>query len=78
MSESNYIKIFQGNFIIIQRIISELEKENINPIIKDETKSARLAGFGTHLQGELEMFVNKDELNRANSIIKNITSELQD
>ena len=35
MTDSNYIKIFTGNFIIVQRIVNELEKIDINAIIKE-------------------------------------------
>ncbi|GAL81349.1 hypothetical protein JCM19274_2425 [Algibacter lectus] len=46
MTDSNYIKVFSGDFIVVKRIISDLENENITAVIKDETESARLAGFG--------------------------------
>ena len=75
MNDSNYIKIFTGNFIIVQRIVADLEKENINAIIKDETESGRLAGFGAPIQGQQEVFVNKDELDKAVLILERITAE---
>ena len=78
MSNSNYIKIFTGDFIIVQRIISDLEKENIIAVVKDQTESARLAGFGGgNFPGFQEVFVNKDELEKAVLVVENITSELQ-
>ena len=78
MTDSNYIKIFTGDFIIVQRIINELKTANINAIVKDNTESARLAGFGGGiLPGFQEVFVNKDELDKAVPIVENITSELQ-
>lgn len=77
MTDSNYIKIFTGNFIIVQRIVSDLEKENISAIIKDETESGRLAGFGAPIQGQQELFINKDELDKAVLIVESVTSELQ-
>ncbi|GAA3604125.1 DUF2007 domain-containing protein [Flavivirga amylovorans] len=78
MTDSNYIKIFTGDFIIVQRIISELKSININAIVKDTTESARLAGFGGGiLPGFQEVFVNKDELDKAVHIVENISSELK-
>ncbi|MEP1486910.1 MAG: DUF2007 domain-containing protein [Algibacter sp.] len=78
MSDSNYIKIFTGNFIIVKRIVFDLKKENIIPVIKDETESARLAGFGGGiLPGFQQIYVHKDELDKAASILESITSELQ-
>jgi hypothetical protein len=45
MNES-FILLFSGSIIEVQRIKSLLEEHKIFPIIKDETESARLAGFG--------------------------------
>jgi hypothetical protein len=45
--ESNYSKLYTGSFIVVQLITQNLEKQGITPIVKDETESARLAGFGT-------------------------------
>ena len=77
MEESNYIKIYTGNFIISQLIVDKLEAVGISPIIKDETESARLAGFGTFNQGTQEIYVNNDELNIAIPIVESVTAEMQ-
>ncbi|WP_298496674.1 DUF2007 domain-containing protein [uncultured Algibacter sp.] len=74
---SNYIKVFSGNFIEVQRIFNELQNLNICAIIKDESESGRLAGFGSSIQGLQEIHVHKDELESAKPIIKNLTSELE-
>ncbi|KJD34876.1 hypothetical protein PW52_13275 [Tamlana sedimentorum] len=72
---SNYIKVFSGNFIDVQRIFSELEKENICAVIKDESESGRLAGFGSSILGFQEIHVHKDELDRAVLTVEKIASE---
>ena len=80
MSDSNYIKIFTGSFIFVQRIVSDLEKENIFPIIKDETESARITGYINVISPnfqEQEIYVHKDELDKAILIVENTTSVLQ-
>ncbi len=77
MTDSNYIKIYTGNFITVQRIIAELEAVGIIAIIKDETESGRLAGFGASIQGLQEVHVNKDELDKAVLIVEKISTELQ-
>ena len=74
---SNYIKVFTGNFIEVQRIFNDLQNLNICAIIKDESESGRLAGFGASIQGLQEIHVHKEELDRATPLIKNLTSELQ-
>ena len=70
--DSNYINVFGGNSIAAQRVELALKENNIEPILKDETESARLAGFGTPLPELVEIFVNKDEEVRALAIITEI------
>ncbi|MCL5128332.1 MULTISPECIES: DUF2007 domain-containing protein [unclassified Algibacter] len=77
MTNSNYIKVFSGDFIVVQRIVSDLENENITAVIKDETESGRLAGFGSAIQGLQEIYVHKDELEKATSIIEGINLEIE-
>ncbi|CAI8165784.1 MAG: Uncharacterised protein [Bacteroidota bacterium] len=45
MSDS-FRLLYTGNRVYVQRIKALLEENNIFPIIKDESESARLAGFG--------------------------------
>ncbi|MFD1613572.1 putative signal transducing protein [Gelatiniphilus marinus] len=71
MSDSNYIKIFTGSLINVQRIISDLEKIDISPVIKDQNESGLDPKiYGGHLLKEI--YVHKDELEKAHAIIKNI------
>lgn len=75
--ETHYTKIFSGNFLIVQRIISELEKVAITPIVKDESESARLAGFGTFSQGIQDIYVHEDNIDKARAVIDIAISEMQ-
>lgn len=77
MEESNYIKIYTGNFIVTQLMVDKLEAIGIRAIIKDESESGRLGGFGTFNQGTQELYVNKDELDTALPIVESITAEMQ-
>ncbi|MEW4924082.1 DUF2007 domain-containing protein [Algibacter sp. 2305UL17-15] len=72
---SNYIKVFSGNFIEVQRIFKALEDVNICAIIKDESESGRLAGFGASIQGLQEIHVHKDELDKAEVLLEKLSSE---
>lgn len=67
--ESNYSKLYAGSFIIVQLITQHLEKEGITAIVKDETESARLAGFGTSTYGFQELYVNASEKTKAEAIV---------
>ncbi|WP_223547982.1 putative signal transducing protein [Aestuariivivens sp. NBU2969] len=77
MRDSNYTKIFTGSLVITQHIIQELEENGINAIVKDETESARLGGFGGGIvPGFQEIFVNNDELDEAITIVEKIKAEM--
>ncbi|SFZ95003.1 Putative signal transducing protein [Flaviramulus basaltis] len=77
MQDSNYIKIYTGDFLMVQRIVSELEKENIIPVLKDQTDSGLIPIFGTSNAVFQQVFVHKDELDKAVLVVENIISELQ-
>jgi len=77
MEESNYTKIYTGNFIVTQLIVDKLQAVGISAVIKDETESARLGGFGTYNQGLQELYVNNDELDVAVPIVESVTVNIQ-
>jgi hypothetical protein len=73
--ESDYIKIYSGNALIGKRIELELLDLRITPVIKDEGESARLAGFASSMLGNIDIYVNQDEKEKATEIVAKITSE---
>ncbi|OIQ17004.1 DUF2007 domain-containing protein [Lacinutrix sp. MedPE-SW] len=75
--DSNYVKIYTGNTIIVQLIRQRLQDIGINPIIKDETESGRLAGFGTTLPGQPEVYVHESELDKAVRIVEAVRGEME-
>ncbi|WP_445731423.1 DUF2007 domain-containing protein [Mariniflexile sp.] len=78
MTDSNFIKIYTGNFAVVNHIVMELNAIGINPVIKDQSESAILGGFGgTSAPDFQEVFVNKDELERATEVINTITKDLE-
>lgn len=76
MTDTNYSKIFSGSFIIVQLAKDRLESAGINAIIKDESESGRLAGFGASIQGYQELFVSDEELEQAEAIIASVNEDL--
>ncbi|WP_300023431.1 DUF2007 domain-containing protein [uncultured Maribacter sp.] len=72
--DKNYIKIFGGNTIEAKRIELALMENDISPILKDEKESARLAGFGSPLPDLVEIYINKDEEEKALAIITELNS----
>ncbi|MDG1730447.1 MAG: DUF2007 domain-containing protein [Algibacter sp.] len=77
MSDSNYIEIFTGDLLVVQKIISELEKHDIIPVIKDETDSGLSPIFGASNAPLKQVSVHKDELDKARIAIEAITSNSQ-
>lgn len=73
--ESQYSKLYSGSFIVVQLITQNLEKEGITAIVKDETESARLAGFGTPTYGFQELYVHSSEKQKAEAIIESTLAE---
>ena len=78
MHDSNYTKIYTGDILTVQRIVSELEKSDIIPVLKDQTDSGLLPIFGTSNSILKKVYVHKDEYDRAIKIVKNLNSELQE
>jgi hypothetical protein len=77
MTDSQYIKIYTGGTIIVQIIKQRLEDEGISPIIKDETESGRLAGFGAALIGQPEVYVHESETAKAVRIVETVRNEME-
>jgi hypothetical protein len=77
MSTSEYTRIYNGNFILVNRIKGALEDLGIIPIIKDEGESQRLAGYGSMNQGFQEVYVHNDELDKAQAIVDQVKAEME-
>ena len=57
-----------SNVVEAQRVKASLEENNIFPIIKDESESARLAGFGSAPMMQ-QVWVATSDLKKAKSLI---------
>ena len=65
----HYLCVFSGNHVDTINIVNSLNKINIFPIVKNESESARLAGFGI-INNEKKIYVHKDEYLKAKESIK--------
>lgn len=72
---SNYIKIYTGESFVAQQIVSQLQGMGIEAIIKDEAESARLAGFASSMLGQIDLYVNKDEVEKATAVVEAVLKE---
>ena len=75
MTDSNYIKVFTGNLVISEHIKQSLEETGISAVIKAQNESNLNPIFGGHLLNEV--YVHKDELDRAVEVVQGITAELE-
>ena len=69
--QPDYLCVFSGNHVDSLNVIDSLSKININPIIKNESESARLAGFGV-TSDKKTIYVHRDEYIKAEALIKSI------
>mgnify|MGYP001813676579 CR=1 FL=1 len=67
---SDYKKIFTGDSMRAHRIVSKLHGIGIEAVVKDEAESARLAGFASAMLGQVDLYVNKDEVEQAMKIVE--------
>ena len=70
--DSSYVIVFQGSMVYSKRIIDKLVSKKINPIVKNENESARLAGIGMINAQRISVYVHKDELEISNKLIKDL------
>jgi hypothetical protein len=71
---NKHIKIFTSSSIIVNRIASILNQNNIQTLIKDNVESARLAGFGIS-SNDVELYVDNSDLESAQKIINEFKKE---
>lgn len=71
----DYTKIFEGSLVMAQKISAALEEKNITPVIKNETESARLAGFAPPIIDNVQLFVFKDEFAVAQQILTTVVND---
>ena len=75
--ETHYVKIYTGSFVIVQLITERLKEIGIAPVIKDESESGRLAGFGASVQFQQEMYVHEDQLEAAVPVVEAALAEME-
>ena len=69
---SDQCLVFEGSFVEIKRIETELKYKGINPIIINKRESALLSGFGFNPHEKIKIYVFKDQLKNAKDILKEL------
>lgn len=74
MSSPTYLHLFSGSSIEVLALSNALAEKNITPVVKDESESARLAGFGQTAPMLQRVFVHEDEYDNAKTILKDLSA----
>lgn len=74
-NESNHVALHTASFIEIQRLQLDLNDAEIPFITKNDSESARLAGFGS-FGDHVELFVYEDDMTEARKILEKLKGEL--
>ncbi|MCH1517389.1 MAG: DUF2007 domain-containing protein [Flavobacteriaceae bacterium] len=74
MSSPTYLHLFSGSSIEVLALSNALAEKNITPVVKDESESARLAGFGQTAPMLQRVFVHEDEYDNAKAILKDLSA----
>ncbi|MDO5607749.1 MAG: DUF2007 domain-containing protein [Capnocytophaga sp.] len=69
MLETKIKKIFEGSLMEANLIKAALSEAGIEPIERNRSESARLAGFAGEVFMQLELFVFEDQYDKAMEII---------
>jgi uncharacterized protein YegP (UPF0339 family) len=66
---SEHVKIMTDSAIVINHKAQLLEEQGIASIVKNNTESARLAGFGS-FSDDVELFVSESDVEKAIEVLK--------
>lgn len=67
-----FVKVFSGGIIEVQHIKQLLQKKGIEPIVKDNTFSAAISGFGAVVPDFQELLVHSDEELKVREILSSL------
>lgn len=70
-----HIKVFSGSTVIVQRLKTILEEQNIQSIYKNQGESALIAGFGGPINFA-ELFILNTDYEKAAELIKEYQKEI--
>lgn len=67
-----FIKVFSGSVVEVQHVRQLLQDQGIEPIVKDNTTSASVSGFGAVMPDFQELFVHSDQESKVKEIISSL------
>lgn len=75
--ESDYTKLYTGNFIIVRLLVERLRDVDIEPITKDDLQLGLSAMLVDNYDGVIDLYVHNDEVDKAVPIIQSILSKME-
>lgn len=70
------VKIFSGSEILAFSLRDQLQEAGLEPVVKNNIQSGRLAGFGTYDQA-VEIFIEESEFGKVSQIIEDFKMNQQ-
>ena len=68
INKSRFVHFYTGNIFEVQKLRETLLEANIKTLVKDESESARFAGFGSTVMVQ-QLFIPSDKIEQAKRII---------
>ncbi len=68
-SEKKLARVFTGTEVQVNLLKSELEKEGIFGIIRNDFQSGVMAGFGAGVPSAIDLYIQEHDLERAEPVI---------
>lgn len=65
----SYIKVYSGSVVDTQHIMQLLQNNGIQPVLRDNSSTAMLSGFGAVMPNFQELYVHEDEFDQSKRII---------
>jgi hypothetical protein len=76
--ESNYTKLYSGNFITVRLLVARLRDVDIEPITKDDLQLGLSAMLVDNYDGIMDLYVHKDEVDVALPIVKSVLAKMDE
>ena len=70
------VRIYTGPTMIANGLVARLNHLGISPIVKDDHQSGITGGFSTGVPNQVRLFLRKEELDTAKSMINEYFTEV--
>ena len=68
-NKNDWILAYTGTELLTKFLHLDLQEENVRSILKNQSESARLAGFGVNTSSGCELYIDEKDIEKARPII---------